>query len=180
MQELDGLRVNFHEFRSVFNVHKDSPCAIRRGKFGAARESQSTGNGAIGGVDGGGVVAPAVQREDALAHVVVNDGIGILSCVHRAQHFQRFQVKNGDRVRAAVAGEPFAEVGRDRYAVDSLGVRNFADGSKRIRVQHDDFGTVRNVNTAGGAIHGDVVPEPVAGYGNAFDDAVAGRTRSPS
>src|SRR5208283_1410853 len=180
MEQLDGLRVNLDKFRSVFNIHEDFSCAIRGGKFGAARKLQRAGNGAIGGVDGGGVFAAAVQSEDALGHAIVNDGIWILSCVHRTQRFQRFQVENGDRVRAAVTGEAFAEVGRDRDAVDPLGVLDFTDGSEGIRVEHDDFGAMRNINTACGAIHGDVVPKPITGHGNAFDDLVAGRAGGTS
>src|SRR5713101_4243449 len=162
------------EFRGVFVVDPDGAFAVGNREFGFATEGNGADNGAVRGVDGGGILAAAVEGEDALGGGVVNDGVGIGVGFYGADGFQSFEVKDGDGVGAAVAGEAAAEVGSDGDAVHALRVGNVAfDG---VGVGVHDYGVrgVGDVDAARVAVDVDVVPAFIAGDGDGLDDVVAG------
>src|SRR5882762_4368278 len=143
-------------------------------EFGLVAERNSADHGAIGGIDDGGVFAAAVKGEDALGGRVVNDGVGIRVGLCGADGLQSFEIENGDRVCAAIAGEAAAEVCGYGHAVDSGRVRNVAFDGVGIGIHDHDVGAVRDVDAAGVAVDVNVVPSFVAGNGNSFDDVIAG------
>src|SRR6266850_698026 len=171
----DFLRVDLDELGGVLVVHEDAAIAIRDGEFRFAAESERAGDGAIGGVDGSGVLAAAIEGEDALTDGVVDNSVGIgvrLSC---ADGLQRLEVEDGYIVRTAIAGEAAAEIGSDGDAMNALGVWDAADDFVRIRVQHNDLGSVRDVDAASVAVHVDVVPAAFAADGNGLNHFITGR-----
>ncbi len=62
---------------AVFIVHIDGALAIGSGEFRFAAQVDVAEYGTVGGVDGGGVFAAAVEGEDALGDGVVKNGVGI-------------------------------------------------------------------------------------------------------
>src|SRR6266852_598569 len=169
------LRVDLDELGGVLVVHEDAAFAIGDGEFRFAAESERAGDGAVGGVDGSGVLAAAIEGEDALADGVVDDGVGIGIRFNCADGLQRLDVEDGYIVRTAVTGEAAAEVGGDGDAVNALRVWDAANDFVRIRVQHNNLGGVRHVDATGVAVHIDVVPAAFAADGNGFDHFITGR-----
>src|SRR6267142_1783507 len=164
---------------AVFIVHIDGAFAIGSGEFGLAAQVDVAEYGTVGGVDGGGVFAAAVEGEDALGDGVVKNGVGIAVGLDVATDgLQRFQVKDGDIVRAAIAGEAAAEVGSDGDAVDALGVGNVADNGVGVRIENHSVSAPRDVNATSVTVHIDVIPTTIAAHGNSFDDVIAGAGRS--
>src|SRR5579863_10552882 len=99
------------EVRGVFIVDPDAALAVDDREFRLAAERNRANNGTVGGVNGGGVLAATVECKDALAGGVVNDGVRIGVGLRGADGFQSLEIKNGDGVGAAVAGEAAAEIG---------------------------------------------------------------------
>src|SRR6266849_3118247 len=162
------------ELGGVFVIDPEGAFAVRDREFGFTAEGNGTDDGAVGGVDGGGIFAAAVEGEDALGGGVVDDGVGIGVGFYGADGFQSFEIEDGNGVGAAVAGEAAAEVGSDGDAVHTLRVGNVAfDG---VGVGVHDYGVrgVGDVHASRVAVDVDVVPAFVAGNGYGFDDVIAG------
>src|ERR1700682_1337011 len=113
MRFRDLLRVDLDELGSILVVHEDAALAVGDGEFRFAAESERAGDGAIGRIDGGGVLAPAIEGENALTDGIVDDGIRIDVGLNRADGLQRFQVEDSYIVRTAVASEAATEFGSD-------------------------------------------------------------------
>src|SRR5882672_2243814 len=173
----DLLRVDLNELGSILVVYEDAAPAVSDGEFRFAAESERAGDGAIGGVDRRGVLAAAIEGEDAFADGVVDDGVGIGVRFNCDNGLQRLEVEDGYIVRTAVTGEAAAEFGGDGDAMNALRVWDAADDFVRIRVQHDNLGGVRDVDAAGVAVHIDVVPAAFAANGNGLDHFIPGRAR---
>src|SRR6266850_1132681 len=169
------LRVDLDELGGVFVVHEDAAIAIGDGEFRFAAEGECAGDGAIGGVDGSGVLSAAIESEHTFADGIVDDGVGIGVRSNCADGLQRLEVEDGYIVRTAVAGEAAAEVGGDGDAVNALRVWDAANDFVRIRVQHNNLGGVRDVDATGVAVHIDVVPAAFAANGNSFDQSITRR-----
>src|SRR6266849_2820760 len=162
------------ELGGVFVIDPEGAFAVRDREFGFTAEGNGTDDGAVGGVDGGGIFTAAIEGEDALGGGVVNDGVGIGVGFYGADGFQSFEIEDGDGVGAAIAGEAAAEVRSDGDAVHALRVGNVAfDG---VGVGVHDYGVrgVGDVHASRVAVDVDVVPAFVAGNGDGFDDVVAG------
>src|SRR6266851_6131057 len=162
------------ELGGVFVIDPKGAFAVSDREFGFAAEGNRADDGTVGGVDGGGIFAAAIEGEDALGGGVINDGVGISVGFYGADGFQSFEIEDGDSVGAAVAGEAAAEVGGDSDAVHALRVGNVAfDG---VGVGVHDYGVrgVGDVDAARVAVDVDVVPAFIAGDGNGLDDVVAG------
>src|ERR1700740_199116 len=114
------------ELRGVFVVDVDAAFVVGDGEFGPAAEGNRTDNGAVSGVDYGGVFAAAVKGEDALRGGIVDDGIGVGVGLSGADGLQGFEIEDGDGVRATVAGEAAAKIRRDGDAVHVLRIGNVA------------------------------------------------------
>src|SRR5882724_2435491 len=142
MRDGELLRIELHELGSVLDVDVDAALAVGDSKFGLTAERKRADDSTVSGVDGGGVLAAAVEREDALGAGVVDDGVGIGTGVYGADGLESFQIEDGRVVGTAVAGEAAAEVGRDGDAVRTLCVWDAADDSEGVRVQHNDLGGV--------------------------------------
>src|SRR5258708_20857289 len=131
------------KLRGVFGVDVDAPFVVGDREFGLAAEGNRADNGAVGGVDYGGVLSAAVKGEDALRGGVVDDGIGIGVGLYGADGFQSFEIEDGDGVPASVAAESAAEIRSDRDAVHPLRIGNVASVGGGGRVQNDALGAVR-------------------------------------
>src|SRR5262249_52794342 len=83
----------------------------------------------------------------------------------------------GDIVAPAVAGEAAAEICGNSYAMYALRVGNIANDGVGVRVHHHGVSAVRDVNTAGGAIDVNVIPEAPAAHPNGFYKLIAGCAR---
>src|SRR6266852_6509256 len=162
------------EFGGVFVIDPEGAFAVRDREFGFTAEGNGTDDGAVGGVDGGGIFAAAVEGEDALGGGVVDDGVGIGVGFYGADGFQSFEIEDGDGVGAAIAGEAAAEVRSDGDAVHALRVGNVAFDSVGISVHDHSVRGVGNVDAARVAVDVDIVPAFIAGDGNGFDDVIAG------
>ena len=170
---LEVLRIEMMERGGILVVHIDRALAVSDGKFGLATQINRAGHGAIRGVNRRGILAAAVEGEDALGDGIVNDGVGIRICFNGADGLQRFEVEDGYIVRTAVAGEAATEVGSDRDAMDALGVGDVANNGVGIRIENDDVRAARDVDAAGVTIHEDVVPAAVAADRDSLDDMIA-------
>src|SRR5882762_10933522 len=133
----------------ILVVHIDGALAVSDGNFWLATQIYRADNGAIRGVNRRGILAAAVEGEDALGDGIVNDSVGIRICFNGADGFQRFEVEDGYIVRTAVAGEAATEVGSDSDAMDALGVGDVADDGVGVRIDNDDVRAARNVDAAG-------------------------------
>src|SRR5260370_8507845 len=94
------------KLRGVFVVDVDATFVVGDREFGLAAKGNRADNGAVGGVDYGGVLSAAVKGEDALRGGVVDDGIGIAVGLYGADGFQSFDIAHRDGVRAADARQP--------------------------------------------------------------------------
>src|ERR1700730_15952217 len=175
MRFRDLLRVDLDELGSILVVHEDVAFAVGDGEFGFAAKSERASHGAIGRIDGCGVLAPTIEGENALADGIVDDGIRIDVGLNRTDGLQRFQVEDGYIVRTAVAGEAATEFGSDGDAMNALGVCDIANDFERIRVQHDNLGSVRDVDAASVAVYIDVIPAAFTADGNSIDPFVSRR-----
>src|SRR5260370_5302880 len=158
MEFLEVLRIEMMERGGILVVHIDRALAVSDGKFGLATQINRAGHGAIRGVNRRGILAAAVEGEDALGDGIVNDGVGIRICFNGADGFQRFEVEDGYIVRTAVAGAAATEVGSDSDAMYPLGVGDVADDGVGVRIENHRVSATRDVNTAGGAVYGDGTP----------------------
>ena len=168
------LRVELNELVCVFDVDEDAALAIGLGELGFAAESESSGDCAVGTIDRGGVLAAAVEGEDALGDGVVDDGIGIGVSFYGAERCQGFHVEDHCEVGATGADKAAAEVWRERDAVDALGVGDVAFDGVGVGVHDDDVGAVRNVDAAGGGVDVEIIPAFVTGDGDGLDYVIAG------
>src|SRR5216684_3901871 len=162
------------ELGGVFVIDPEGALAVRDREFGFTAEGNGTDDGAVRGVDGGGIFAAAVESEDALGGGVVDDGVGISVGFYGADGFQSFEIEDGDSVGAAVAGEAAAEVRSDGDAVHALRVGNVAFDGVGVGVHDHGVRAVRDVDAAGVAVDVDIVPAFIAGDGNGLDDVIAG------
>src|SRR5262249_43019174 len=120
-----------------------------------------------------GVVAPAVEGEDALRGRIEDDGVGVLVRLDGADCLEAFQLKDGDVVGLPIANEAAAQLRGHSNSVNAL---ETGDGSLQVitvGVQDSDFGAVGNVHAPRGAIHGDIIPAAVAGYSDGLEQVVS-------
>ena len=103
-------------------------------------------------VDQREIVALAVEGQDAVSDRLVNDGIGILAGVDFARDFEGSDVEHCHVVGGAVAGEAFAEIVRDRDAVDALRIGNSADEFVADSINDFCLGAVGDVEAMIGGI----------------------------
>jgi len=129
-------------------------------------------------VDGGCVLAAAVESEDALGDGIVDDGVGIGVGLCGAESFEGFDIEDDGGVGAAGAYEAAAEVGSEGNAVNALRVGDIAFDGVGVSVHDDDVGAMRNVDAACSGVDGDVVPAFIARDGDSFDDVITGSTWS--
>src|SRR5712671_3407441 len=127
------------------------------GEFRLVAQRNRAYDGAIGGVDDGGVFAAAVEGEDALGGRIVNNGVGIRVGLCGADGLQSFEIENRDGVGAAIAGEAAAEVGGHGDAVDAWRVRDVAFDSVGVGIHDYNVRAMRDVNAAGVAVDVNVV-----------------------
>ena len=64
---------------------KDASLAVSYREFRLAAQCKRAHDRAAGGVDSGGILAPAVHREDALGVGIVDNSVGICSYLDRAE-----------------------------------------------------------------------------------------------
>src|ERR1700674_5507657 len=157
----------------ILVVHIDCALAVSDGEFGLATQIYRAGHGAIRGVNRRGILAAAVEGEDALGDGIVNDSVGIRICFDRADGFQRFEVEDGYIIRTAVAGEAATEIGSDSDAMDALGIGDVAHDGVGVRIENHRVSATRDVNSAGVAVYVDVVPTTLAADRDGFDDVIA-------
>ena len=130
-------------FTFVFEIVVDPPgFGIGGRKFRLAAQLERAGDGTIGSIDGGDVVATPIEREDALRNAVINDSIGVGSGVYCADGLQRLQVEDRHGIGAAVAREAAAQLGSQRDAVHALGVRNITHDGIGVNVHDLDVSPV--------------------------------------
>src|SRR6266849_662584 len=165
------------ELGGVFVVDVDGAFAIGDGEFGLAAERDRADDGAVRGVDSGGIFAATVKGEDALGGRVVDDGVGIGVGLHGADCFQGFGIKDDGSIGAACADEAAAEVGGDGDAVNALRIGNVAFDGVSVGVHDHGVRAVRDVDAAGVAVDVDVVPAFIAGDRHGLDDVIAGGAR---
>src|SRR5260221_8672060 len=101
------------EFGGVFVVDVDGAFAVGDSEFGLAAESNCARDGAVRGVDNGGIFAAAVKGEDVLRGGVVDYGIGVGVSLHGDQCLPSFLIENRSGVCAALTCGDAAGGGRN-------------------------------------------------------------------
>src|SRR6267378_3560157 len=165
-----------NELGCVFDVDVDGAFAVGDGEFGFATKRERADDGAVGDIDGGSVIAAAVEGEDTLGARVVDDGIRIRAGLHGANGFQSLQIKNGGGVGATIAGEAAAKIGSDGDAVHALCIRNAADFGVSVRIKYNHLRGVRDIDAAGVGVHRNIIPAAFAADG----DGAAARENDPA
>ncbi len=128
--ELRGI--DRDQFALVFDVDEDFSLGVAGGELGLAVEFNRAENGAIGRIDGGGILAASVEGEDALGGGIVEDGVGIFASFYfAADSSESLDVENCDRSFAAVADETASELGSEGDTVNARSVRDVADALAR-------------------------------------------------
>src|SRR6267378_3939700 len=126
------------KFGRILVVDIDGALAVSDGELRFATQIYCADDSAVSGVDGGGVLAAAVEGEDALGDGFVEDGVGIRVCLDGAEGLQGLEVEDGHVVRTAVAGEAAAEVRSNGDSMDALGAGDVADNGVSVRIENDD------------------------------------------
>src|SRR5260370_18351987 len=107
--------VDLDHFAGVFDVDVDLAGAIHGAVLGLFADREGGDDLIVLGVDGGGVVGPAIHGEDALRLGFVAHGIGILAPDRPlAVLFQRLLINDGHRVRLPLGDVALADVPGDR------------------------------------------------------------------
>src|SRR6202041_247095 len=119
------------------------------------------------------VLAASIHREDALCRWIVDDRVRIGSCLYRGHSLQRVQIKNGDGVRAPVAGEPASRIGRYRDSMHTLRVGNVANDFAAVGIEHHNVSPMRDVDATSSTVHSHIIPTIVATNGEGLRYAVA-------
>src|ERR1700740_2838024 len=180
VQFLETLRIEMVEVGSVLVVDVNGAFAVSSSEFGFAIQGDGADHGAIGGVDGGGILAAAIEGEDALADGVIKDGVGIAVGLNGANGLESFEVEDRDSIGAAVAGEAAAAVGSVGDAVSALCVGDVADDGVAVCIENHRVSAAGDVDAASVAIHVDVVPTALATHGDGLADVIAGAGRRRS
>ena len=165
--------VDLHDFAGVFDIDVELARAIHGAVLGLLADRES-GDDLIGlGVDGGGIVGPAIQGEDALGLGFVADRIGILAGLRLAGLLQRLQIEDGHAVGLPVGDEALADVAGHRDAVHAVQLGDLSHHLAGLRVHHFDDGAVRSIDAVRGRIDRDVVPAAGAADLDLVQDFVA-------
>src|SRR5260370_1178397 len=122
------LRIELHNGALIFQVNVHVAPTIQRGLFRPPAQTYCADYFVGGGVDHAGVIAPAIHREHPLSCGILNNPVRIVaSGLDFGNRLQRFQIKDGHRACAAVAGIALVQVRRDSRTMDALGIRYVAD-----------------------------------------------------
>src|SRR4029077_8896184 len=117
------------------------------------------------GVDGSGVIAPAVKREHALRRGVINDRVRVLAGgLDFGERFQSLQIVYRDGVRPAVAGVALAQVRRKSRAMNALRIRQIADYFAADLLTDHNMSAPGNVEAMFIGIHSQIIPSSLASH----------------
>src|SRR5712692_4042124 len=116
MKNDELLPVEVYKLRGVLDVDEDAALAIGDGEFRFASECKRAGDGAVSGIDGGGVLAASVHSEDALGGSVIDDSVGIGAGVYGANGLEGLEIEDRGGVSAAIADKAAAEIGSESDA----------------------------------------------------------------
>jgi hypothetical protein len=173
--DLEAPGVQGHDLALVLDVHVDAALVVRHRELRLAAQGNGTGHRAARRVEGGGIAAPAVEREHPARGAVVQDRVRVLTGLDLADPAQGLEVEDRRARAATVADEAAAKVAGDRDAVHARRVRDVADHRPGIGVDHHHVRAVRNEQTARGRVEGEIVPAAVAAELDRADQPVAGR-----
>src|SRR6266436_996038 len=168
------LRIENDHVRGLFGVDEHSALAIGDREFGLIAQGNRADDRAVRGVDYGGVLAAAIEGEDAFGGGIIDDGIGVSAGLGRAERLESLCVEDRDGVASAVADETAAEIGSNGDAMHAWRIGDVAFNGVGVGVHDDNVRGVRDVDAAGVAIDIDVVPALIARNGNSFDYVIAG------
>src|SRR2546423_2405965 len=174
---LESLGVDGDEVGSVLAIDEDGALAVGHGEFRLVVEGNGAYDGAVGGIDGGGVLAASIEGENAFGGRIINNGVGICVGFHGTQRLEGFEIEDYRGVRAAGTDEAAAQVGDDGDAVDTLRVGDIALDGVGVGVHDDDVRAVGDVDAAGVGIDEDVVPAFIAGNRDSLDEVIPGSAR---
>src|SRR5579862_9713526 len=174
MKHFQRLGIYFDDLILVGNVDEDAALAVGHNELRLALELYRTGDGPGGGVNRGGAASSAIHDEDAFGDWFVGEGIGSFAGFHGTDLFQGFEVHDDHFAFVFIGRKAAAKFGHGQQAVGSVQAGDLADGSTGVDVQRVDMIFAADVEDAGRAIHGEIVPALGAGEVNRFQDVIAG------
>ena len=169
------LGVHHGDVVLVFDIDIDVALAIADGLFRRAAEIERADDGAVLGVDHGGVRGTVAEDPDALVERVEQDAVGAALHVDGLDRRQRFGVPHGD---GFAAGEAVIALGVDGGAA-RVGVGDFAHWRERVQVEDRNAGALpaaRDVQAASHRIGIHVVEAAGAAHLGGLDHFVLGQS----
>src|SRR5712692_9262715 len=121
------------------------------------------------GIDGGDAFAAAIDAENALSLWVIDNPVRVVSDSGFIEDDESLEIEHGDRARVSGADEPVSKFPVDGNAVHALLAGNFPHDGARIEIEHNHFGTMRNIQPAAFGVGRNVVPSRIVGDGNTLD-----------
>src|ERR1700733_4186338 len=142
----------------VFEGNIDDPVGAAACPFSVAFDIDGADDVPGCSIDGGDVVGVMIVREDPSGVGIEVDSVRSLAYIDLLDHGQLGEVEHRDLILFSVAGEAVLLFGSNGDPVHAGGVFDGAYGCSGIGVEHIDAHTVGDIDAAGRAIDGDVVP----------------------
>src|SRR5690242_6110573 len=134
--DFQRLGVELHQLTLVFKVHINFSLAIGDGELRTSAERDRARHLFTIDTYSGRIIAAAVEGENTLGEIVVENGVGAGADWGFVQHLQVRQVECRDGVLTAIAGEATTFIEGQGDAVNAQGLGNFRDRSSLFTI-HD-------------------------------------------
>src|ERR1019366_2839909 len=166
--------VDLHNLAGIFDIDVEFAGAVHHAILRLLTDREGGYDLIVPGVDGGGVVAPAIHGEDALRLGLVADGIGILAADGGlAGLFQRLEIEDGHGAGLPVGDEALADVAGHGDAVYAVQLGDLSDHLAGLDIHDFHDATVRGEDTLRYRVHGEVIPAAGAAYFDFVEDLIA-------
>src|SRR5881296_3456814 len=171
----------FHSHRSrvelrhrilVLQIHEQFPVSRRNAELRTRPELDIAEPFSRDGIDRGGGMRVAVERENALGRRVVQHGIVVRGHHRVAEHSWRLEIEHRDGAVRPRRGEAVTRFIREGHAVGPIQTRDFPEHFSAVGVDHDDAVLVRDEQPMAHGVEGEVVPPAVAAERVAAGDVV--------
>ena len=168
------LGIEGDQFILVFNIDENGPRAVGRGRLRLAAQRHGAGHAARGRVNRGGIVAAAVEREDALGEGIVEDTVGPRADRDLRELLEALAVDHGDLV-----GTAFADIGLAADEGGAVNARQVGDVGQHfagIGIHHHHMIAAGDIEIACCRISVQVIEPAIAAQRYGFEHMVAGRS----
>src|SRR5438132_303500 len=163
VQDRQGFGVDLDDLALILDIDVDVPAPVRSGEFRPAAQRDGARHFLRAGVNGGAVLAAAVEGKDAVGARIENDRIRALSHRDGRVGLESLQVEGGDGAGAAVAGKAAVERVVQGDAMHALGIGDIAYLLPFVNVNHHDVCAARDVEAARRAVNVESVPAAISG-----------------